>query len=83
METVPVIGQDTTNLKAASVLKQAARRRITRILLIEDNPGDARLVHEMLKSEQYFGLSHVSNMSEGEIFLAEHRVDLVLLDSCL
>jgi signal transduction histidine kinase len=52
------------------------------ILLIEDNPGDARLVRETLNEQgpHYTELTHVGCMREAEKYLAEHKVDIILLD---
>ena len=54
----------------------------TRLLLIEDNPGDARLLREMLNEQSSFNteLTHVQRMSEAEAHLAERAVDIILLD---
>jgi diguanylate cyclase (GGDEF)-like protein/PAS domain S-box-containing protein len=52
------------------------------ILLVEDNPGDARLLRERL-SEQHslsIELTHVKCMGDAEKHLANHAVDIVLLD---
>jgi diguanylate cyclase (GGDEF)-like protein/PAS domain S-box-containing protein len=52
-----------------------------KILLVEDNPGDARLLREMCKEEGLHGtLTHVESMQEAENHAAEHQVDIVLLD---
>jgi diguanylate cyclase (GGDEF)-like protein/PAS domain S-box-containing protein len=53
-----------------------------RILLVEDNPGDARLLREMFKKQtsQTIELTHVECMSDAEKQLAEHEFDIVLLD---
>jgi len=59
------------------------RETINAILLIEDNPGDARLLREMLKEQRSatnIELKHVERMSEAEAHLAEHSVDVILLD---
>ena len=55
---------------------------ITRLLLVEDNPGDARLLREMFNEQgsHRTKLSHVGAMSEAEKHLAEHEVDIILLD---
>ena len=55
---------------------------ITKLLLVEDNPADARLLREMLNDSSSFDteLTLVSYMSEAEAHLAEHAVDIVLLD---
>ena len=52
------------------------------LLLIEDNPGDARLLREMMKEHESFGaeLTHVEHMSAAEKHLAENVVDMILLD---
>ena len=56
-----------------------------KILLIEDNPGDARLIQEMLAETGggRFELTHVDRLSAGLTCLAEERFALVLLDLSL
>lgn len=57
-----------------------------KVLIIEDNPGDARLVEEMLiraSSATRFELAHVGRIGEGLALLAEGRFDVVLLDLSL
>jgi two-component system cell cycle sensor histidine kinase/response regulator CckA len=56
-----------------------------RILLIEDNPGDARLVKEMLAEgdQGSFHLSHVERLTEGLARLKEDDFQVVLLDLSL
>jgi diguanylate cyclase (GGDEF)-like protein len=53
-----------------------------RVLLVEDNEGDARLLREMFGKENpnSFEMTHVSNMREAVIQLAKGGVDIVLLD---
>jgi signal transduction histidine kinase/DNA-binding NarL/FixJ family response regulator len=53
-----------------------------RILLVEDNPGDARLVKEFLAEigTSPVELTHVERLSEAREALARGRVDLLLLD---
>ena len=53
-----------------------------RILLIEDNPGDARLIREMLieAGGARFQLGCVDRLSAGLEHLAQERVDVLLLD---
>ncbi len=55
------------------------------VLLIEDNPGDARLIREQLRdaTETTFVLSLVSNLEEGLKALSEHVFGVVLLDLSL
>jgi len=58
------------------------RKLLKLLLLVEDNPGDARLLREMLieagahKTE----LTQAENMSEAEKLLAERLFDIVLID---
>ena len=59
--------------------------RAIKVLLVEDNPGDARLLKETLadaESEQ-FQLTHVFTLSSGLERLAEAGFDVVLLDLSL
>jgi len=55
------------------------------ILLIEDNPGDARLIREMLSEVdlRITDLVSVDRLSAGLAMLARQKVDLVLLDLSL
>ncbi|HEY4997822.1 MAG TPA: response regulator, partial [Usitatibacter sp.] len=55
------------------------------VLLIEDNPGDARLIREMLAEEDAaaFQLVHADRLSRGIEVLAQKATDLVLLDLSL
>ncbi|MGZ8474934.1 MAG: putative bifunctional diguanylate cyclase/phosphodiesterase [Candidatus Limnocylindria bacterium] len=56
-------------------------RDLTSLLVIEDNPGDARLLHEMLNQHPADRtLTHVGTMLEAEAHLAAHAVDVILLD---
>ena len=59
-----------------------SEKSIKILLLVEDNPGDARLLREMLNEQgsQHTELTHVQYMSEAEKHLAEHAVDIILLD---
>jgi diguanylate cyclase (GGDEF)-like protein/PAS domain S-box-containing protein len=53
-----------------------------KILLVEDNAGDARSLHEMFKRQRSrtIELTHVECMSDAEKHLAEHEYDIILLD---
>ena len=53
-----------------------------KILLVEDNPGDARLIREMLAASEATGfeIDWVSRLSAGLEKLAQNEIDLVLLD---
>jgi signal transduction histidine kinase len=57
-------------------------RTIKKVLLVEDNPGDARLLREMLNEDGSLDvdLACVSFMSEAEKHLATDAVDIILLD---
>ncbi len=54
-----------------------------RLLLIEDNPGDARLIEYMLAEEAHgltFELTWVDNLTDGIARIRSQPVDIVLLD---
>jgi len=56
-----------------------------RLLLVEDNPGDARLIQEELKEvpSARFEVLHVPRMAEAEALVREAPLDAVLLDLSL
>src|SRR5579872_1213454 len=58
------------------------RQPIKKLLLVEDNPGDARLLREMFKQQGLprTELIHVGCMREAEKYLAQHTPDIILLD---
>jgi PAS domain S-box-containing protein len=53
-----------------------------KVLLIEDNPGDARLIRETLLSEKagLFHLESVDRLSAGLQKLSAQKIDVILLD---
>ena len=58
-------------------------RPVRTLLLIEDNHGDARLLREMLNEDhgaQATVMTRVECMREAEQHLAQHAVDIILLD---
>jgi signal transduction histidine kinase/DNA-binding NarL/FixJ family response regulator len=59
--------------------------RPNRILLVEDNPGDARLLREALKevANYQFELAHVERLSQALVRLRDENFDVVLLDLSL
>jgi diguanylate cyclase (GGDEF)-like protein/PAS domain S-box-containing protein len=59
-----------------------AKRPAKTVLLIEDEPDEARLIREMLNDPNsgVFELAHVESMSDAEKHLAGQSVDIVLLD---
>jgi PAS domain S-box-containing protein len=52
------------------------------ILLVEDNPGDARLIKEYLRDSSRIisVLNHVDSLQSGLAFLEQNAVDIVLVD---
>jgi diguanylate cyclase (GGDEF)-like protein/PAS domain S-box-containing protein len=56
------------------------KKSFNSVLLVEDNPADARLLREMFNEQGNTDLMHVECMSEAERYLAEHPVDVILLD---
>ena len=64
---------------------QNRESEIIRVLLIEDNPGDARLVREMLieTGTNKFNLEHVERISEGLNRLSQDNFQVILLDLSL
>jgi signal transduction histidine kinase/DNA-binding response OmpR family regulator len=52
------------------------------MLLIEDNPGDARLICEMFRgqAQHEINIAHVTSMNEAESHVVNHAVDIILLD---
>jgi PAS domain S-box-containing protein len=53
-----------------------------KLLLVEDNPGDARLLREMINEEKFHTteLTLVTSMRDAERHLANNVVDMILLD---
>ena len=56
-----------------------------KVLLVEDNPGDARLVRELLSDVESpkFQVTHIEQLNELERSLDKTRYDVVLLDLML
>ena len=51
------------------------------ILIVEDNPGDARLIREHILTEKLcFDTIHAASLSDACNLLSEHKVDAILLD---
>jgi signal transduction histidine kinase len=53
---------------------------LIRLLLAEDNPGDARLVHEMLRDQPHIKLEVADCLADCMARLEQGGIDLVLLD---
>ncbi len=61
------------------------KKNLIKALLIEDNPGDARLIKEMLAESKRstFNLTWVDRLAKGIDYLKNNPVDIVLLDLSL
>src|SRR5580692_1703548 len=57
-------------------------KSVKKMLVIEDDAGDARLLHEMLheRGSHDIELTHVDCMRDAEEYLAKQPVDIILLD---
>jgi two-component system, cell cycle sensor histidine kinase and response regulator CckA len=65
----------------AAETKRMRRKSIATLLLVEDNPGDARLLREMFEEgSRDTEVTHVESMREAEKYLAQHAVNVVVLD---
>ncbi len=62
--------------------KRMSNKSIKILLLVEDNPGDARLLREMFSDQgsDNTELTHVASMQDAERHLAERAYDIILLD---
>jgi signal transduction histidine kinase len=59
-------------------------RTVTTVLLVEDNPADARLARDMLAgSATPFQVAHVAHLSDALDYLADHEIAVILLDLSL
>jgi len=67
------------------VKEQAMQKNPTKVLLIEDNPGDARLISAMLceKAGTEFEVAWVDTLNAGLLSITHVRPDIVLLDLML
>lgn len=56
-----------------------------KILLIEDNPGDAVTIREMLKEsdDMNYDISYTNRLDDGLKIIIKDNFDLILLDLCL
>ncbi len=61
------------------------KEKLIRVLLVEDNPGDARLMKEYLSEPEYrvFELTHKERLSQALECLEKERFDVILLDLML
>jgi CheY-like chemotaxis protein len=74
-----------TGSERAPLVLSTGSAPVTRMLLVEDNPGDARLFRETLAegSSSQVELTHVTRLSDAAAALAAAPFDLVLLDLSL
>jgi len=58
------------------------RVNVTALLVVEDSPGDARLLREMFDEDRARStiMTHVGTMEKAEKHLADNLVDIILLD---
>jgi DNA-binding NarL/FixJ family response regulator len=58
------------------------KESIRTVLLVEDNPADARSLREMgsTRGGRTKKLTHVKRLTEAETYLAQHSVEIILLD---
>jgi signal transduction histidine kinase/DNA-binding response OmpR family regulator len=63
-------------------MRNALNTKPIRVLLVEDNPGDARLIKEILAGAegQDFSIEWVTRLADGLERLRQNKVDVVLLD---
>ena len=66
-----------------TAVKPASRKLLTRrLLVVEDNLGDVRLLREMFSEDTSHAteVTHVESIGEAEEHLAQRPVDIILLD---
>ena len=58
------------------------KKAIDKVLLVEDNPGDARLLREMFNEQgsSSTDVTIVQSLFDAEEYLAKHATDIILLD---
>jgi CheY-like chemotaxis protein len=65
--------------------RRSESRRSIRVLLVEDNPGDADLVRERLESAgpESFSVVWIETLAEALAQLSQDQFDVILLDLSL
>ncbi len=63
-------------------MKLVTRDDLTSLLVVEDSPGDARLLREMFNENpaNSIMMTHVGTMKDAERHIADYVIDIVLLD---
>jgi sigma-B regulation protein RsbU (phosphoserine phosphatase) len=64
-------------------LSKEVEKKITNVLLVEDNPDDADLLRELLASSPEFRLTHAERLDRALDILSNGAFDVVLLDLSL
>jgi diguanylate cyclase (GGDEF)-like protein len=73
-----------TEVREATPATAPEQDKTFQVLLVEDNPGDARLVQELLsETGSQFQLSHVATLTDARHQLMTEGADCVLLDLSL
>ena len=73
-----------TEVREAMAATAAEQDKTFQVLLVEDNPGDARLVQELLsETGSQFELAHVATLTDARHQLMTEGADCVLLDLSL
>jgi diguanylate cyclase len=73
-----------TEVREAMTATAPEQDKTFQVLLVEDNPGDARLVQELLsETGSQFELSHVATLTDARHQLMTQGADCVLLDLSL
>jgi len=80
-----VLAEKVEKLKKGGNNNNNSRKKPIRVLLIEDNPGDIRLIQEMIKDVGYnkFELIIKENLTDGIQSLSENEFQVILLDLSL
>ena len=73
------MGIGATSKRAEAVTPPTTKTPI-RVLLVEDNPGDARLIVEALRESPEFNLQRVDHLKSAIEQLGRAAIDVVLLD---
>jgi len=79
------LAEKVEKLKKRGNNNNNSRKKPIRVLLIEDNPGDIRLIQEMIKDVGYnkFELIIKENLTDGIQSLSENEFQVILLDLSL